>query len=133
MISRNRAPDGIKPQQAGAVPASVTYLVFPRSAGPDRQDPADASVVQDFSIFPVQRNAIGIVTVIALDTNYYRCTAWLPPANTSCLHGPRYRVRRTFHDHQTGHDRLSDTNKVKLFPGSLTALGGFVCGISTRF
>jgi len=90
----------------------------------------DAHVVQGFFSFSRPNgSAIGIVTVIAPDTNYYRCSAWVPPTNTTCLQwtkvsSPPYDSIWITLD-TTGY---LDTNKVKLYTGSLTALGGSACG-----
>ncbi len=125
---------GIRPQQGGVLfrlrgdILNVSPDMFDRTV---KIEP-DAHVVQGFFSFSRPNgSAIGIVSVVAPDTNYYRCTAWVPPhpPNNTCLQwqkvtGPPYDSIWITLD-TTGY---LDTNKVKLYTGSLTALGGYACG-----
>lgn len=126
---------GIRPQQGGVLFRLRGDIL---NVPPDMQDRTakirpNADVVQGFFNFSRPNGtAIGIVTVIGPDTNYYRCNAWAPPGppiNYNCMQW--IKVGEPPYDSMvikldtTGY---LDTNKVKLFAGSLTALGGWVCG-----
>jgi hypothetical protein len=123
---------GIRPQQGGVLFRLRGDILNVPQDQLDRTvkiDP-DAHVVQGFFSFSRPNgSAIGIVSVVAPDTNYYRCSTWVPPTYTTCLQWvkvstPPYDSISILLD-TTGY---LDTNKVKLYAGSLTALGGFVCG-----
>ncbi|MDZ4722511.1 MAG: hypothetical protein SGI97_01150 [candidate division Zixibacteria bacterium] len=73
--------------------------------------------------------SIGIVTTTVPDTNYYRCNSWLPPDNQVCVNYvqvsgvPYDSIKITLDTVAT-----LDTNKVKLYVGSLTVAEGTECG-----
>jgi hypothetical protein len=134
-LAKPGTKSGIKPQQGGVLFRLRGDIL---SVSPDLQDRTvkirpNADVVQGFFNFSRPNGtAIGIVTVIGPDTNYYRCNAWVPPGppiNYDCLQW----VKVAGEPYDSVVIKLDttgylDTNKVKLFTGSLTALGGWVCG-----
>lgn len=63
-----------------------------------------------------------------LDTNYWRCMAWLPPENEVCLDWQRV-SSPPYDSIEILPDTVAylDSNKITLFPGELTVLGG-ACG-----
>lgn len=125
---------GIRPQQGGVLfrLRGDIYNVLPDLQDRVAKIKPNADVVQGlFNFSRPNGSAIGIITLIGPDTNYYRCNAWVPPhpPNNQCLQwvkvaSPPYDSMVIKID-TTG---ILDTSKVWLFPGSLTVLGGFVCG-----
>lgn len=72
--------------------------------------------------------SIGIVNEFVPDSNFYRCTAWLPPDSVICLN--YVQVQSAPYDSLfVGLDTLAivDTVTLKLLTGSLTVTGG-LCG-----
>ncbi len=125
---------GIRPQQGGVLFRLRADILNVPDNLQDRtaKIKPNADVIQGlFNFSRPNGSAIGIKTIIAPDTNYYRCNAWVPPhpPNNQCLQwvkvpGAPYDSMVVKLD-TTG---VLDTNKVWLFTGSLTALGGYVCG-----
>lgn len=125
---------GIRPQQGGVLFRLRGDIL---NVPPEQQDRTaiikpNADVIQGlFNFSRPNGTAIGIKTIIGPDTNYYRCNAWVPPhpPNNQCLQwvkvpGAPYDSMIVTID-TTG---VLDTAKMWLFSGSLTALGGWVCG-----
>ncbi|MBI5266762.1 MAG: hypothetical protein HY851_05965 [candidate division Zixibacteria bacterium] len=123
---------GIKPQQGGVLfrlRGDILNIPLDMMDRTVKIKP-NADVVQGFFNFSRPNGtAIGIVSVVAPDTNYYRCTSRLPAPPYTCMQwtkvaGPPYDSVVIKLD-TTGY---LDTNKVKLYTGSLTVLSGWVCG-----
>lgn len=124
---------GIRPQQGGVLfrLRGDIYSISPELIDRTAKIKPNADVVQGlFNFSRPNGSAIGILTIIGPDTNYYRCNAWVPPhpPNNQCLQwvkvsSPPYDSMVIKID-TTG---VLDTSKVWLFPGSLSVLGGYVC------
>jgi hypothetical protein len=125
---------GIRPQQGGVLFRlrgdiyNISTELLDRTA---LIRPITVDLRTQFSFSRPNGTPIGINTIIGPDTNYYRCNAWVPPhpPNNQCLQwvkvsGPPYDLMLI----TTDTTAELDTSKVWLFPGSLTVLGGYVCG-----
>ena len=125
---------GIRPQQGGVLFRLRGDILAVDPALLDRtvRIKPNADVVRQlFSFSRPDGTAIGINSIIAPDTDFFRCQAWVPPhpPSTTCLQwlevGGLPADSLSIRLDTTG---VLDTNKIWLFSGSLTVNGGYVCG-----
>ena len=123
------APVGILPQSGGLLFRLLADINYVPDTLSDRVVTIYPDVFLDHLNFSRPNGtSIGVNSVVTPDSNFYRCTAWLPPGNTVCLNwqqvpGPPY--DSLFVGVDTG--AVLDTTKIKLFGGNLT-VGPGGCG-----
>lgn len=123
------APVGILPQSGGLLFRLLADISYVPDTLSDRIVTIYPDVFLDHLNFSRPNGtSIGVNSVVSPDSNFYRCTAWLPPGNTVCLNwqqvpGPPYDSLFVGLDTSA----VLDTTKIKLFGGNLT-VGPGGCG-----
>lgn len=113
-------PIGILPQSGGLLFSILADVNFVPDTLTDREVTVFPDVFLDNLNFS-RRNgtSIGIITTTQPDSNFYRCTAYLPPGNTVCLNWQQV-PGLPYDSVYVGLDTVSrlDTAKFKLFGGN---------------